>query len=128
MAHLNELRGEACRYKHADLRRRIYATTLKDLSSTLWKVLDQHGGSMKEFELLREQRWCEFLDSMQTCRADMHLRNQWAKNADLKPKESDLIDWVYLGIAVSYCDLVVTEKQMADFVAARLTSQLVEVG
>jgi hypothetical protein len=42
----------------------------------------------------------------------MHLRTQWAKNASLKPKLSDLNDWTYLGIAVCYCDLVVTENQM----------------
>jgi hypothetical protein len=49
-------------------------------------------------------------------RADMHLRTEWAKSANLKPKPnlSDLNDWVYLGIAVCYCDLVVTENQMND--------------
>ena len=45
-----------------------------------------------------------------------HLRRGWAKNASLKPNDSgsDLNDWAYLGVAVSYCDIVVTEKQMAD--------------
>jgi len=44
----------------------------------------------------------------------MHIRTQWAKNASLIPKPSDLNDWHFLGIAVCYCDLVVTEKQMND--------------
>jgi hypothetical protein len=44
----------------------------------------------------------------------MHLTRQWAKNANLRPRDSDLIDWAFLGVAVSYCDIVVTENQMAD--------------
>lgn len=51
---------------------------------------------------------------MPSRRADMHIRTQWAKNANLNPKVSDLNDWTYLGIAVCYCDLVVTENQMND--------------
>jgi hypothetical protein len=30
------------------------------------------------------------------------------------PKVSDLNDWAFLGVAVMHCDVVVTEKQMAD--------------
>jgi hypothetical protein len=44
----------------------------------------------------------------------MHLKRQWAKNAALPPHDSDLIDWSFLSLAVSYCDIVVTEKQMAN--------------
>lgn len=42
------------------------------------------------------------------------LKMQWAKNASLQPRDSDLVDWSLLGVAVSYCDIVVTENQMAD--------------
>ena len=51
---------------------------------------------------------------MPSRRADMHLRREWAKNAQLTPKDSDLNDWVYLEVAVMQCDVVVTEKQTAD--------------
>ena len=44
----------------------------------------------------------------------MHLKRQWAKNADLRPQDSDLIDWGFLSMAVSDCDIVVTEKQKAN--------------
>jgi hypothetical protein len=44
----------------------------------------------------------------------MHLTRQWAKNANLPPRDSDLIDWAFLSVAVSYCDIVVTENQMAN--------------
>jgi hypothetical protein len=49
-------------------------------------------------------------------RADMHLKRQWAKNANLRPNDrsSHLSDWAFLSVAVSYCDIVVTEKLMAD--------------
>ena len=39
---------------------------------------------------------------------------QWAKNTYLRPRDSDLVDWSFLGVAVSYGDIVVTENQMAD--------------
>jgi hypothetical protein len=84
----------------------------------MWKdpiaVLAGHGIRLGEFALLGEQGWRALLDDMPSRRADMHLRNQWAKNASLTPKESDLNDWAFLGVGVSYCDIVVTEKQVAD--------------
>ena len=65
---------------------------------------------------LGELRWWAFLDDMPWQRADMHLKRQWAKNANLKPnnRNSSLSDWTFLSVAVSYCDIVVTEKLMAD--------------
>jgi hypothetical protein len=45
--------------------------------------------------------------------AEMHLKRQWAKDRNLQAKDSDLIDWRVLSLAVCYCDIVVTEKQKA---------------
>ncbi|MFC2099266.1 hypothetical protein ACFLSF_00320 [Candidatus Bipolaricaulota bacterium] len=114
---LDEWRGVASRYSPDELERRIYATTLKDILDVLQTALTQHEIHMDEFALLGEPRWRAFLDDMPSRRADMHLRRQWAKNANPAPKDSDLNDWSYLGTAVSYCDIVVTEKQMADLLS-----------
>jgi hypothetical protein len=111
---LEDWRGIAARYSPADLDRRIYATTLADIDTALFAALVDHGIRLEELALLGEQGWRALLDDMPSRRADMHLRRQWAKNASLTPKESDLNDWAFLGIAVSYCDAVVTEKQVAD--------------
>ena len=113
-AGLDEWRGVASRYPAAELERRIYAITLNDISNMLCEVLAQHKIPVQGFALLGEPRWCEFLDDMPSRRADMHLRRQWARNAGLTPKDSDLNDWAYLGVEVSYCDIVVTDKQVAD--------------
>jgi hypothetical protein len=44
----------------------------------------------------------------------MHLRLQWVRNQQLKTRLSDLNDFGYVGIAAAYCDVVVTENQLAD--------------
>ncbi len=116
---LEEWRGVESRYPPDELERRIYAITLTDIRDVLWEALAQHKILIEEFALLGEPRWRAFLDDMPSRRADMHLRRQWAKNACLKPKDSgsDLNDWSYLGVAVAYCDIVVTEKQMANLLS-----------
>jgi hypothetical protein len=114
MTALRDWRGIAARYSSEELDRRIYATTLADMETALLPALASHGIRLEEFALVGEQGWRDFLDDMPSRRADMHLRRQWAKNASLTPKESDLNDWAFLGITVSYCDIVVTEKQVAD--------------
>ena len=113
---LAEWRGVASQHSSDELERMIYAITLNDIKNSVWEVLAHHNIYVEEFALLGEHRWRMFLDDMPSRRADMHLRRQWAKNPSLKPKDSgsDLNDWAYLGVAVSYCDIVVTEKQMDD--------------
>lgn len=124
-AGLAEWRGAASRYPPEELERRIYATTLADVSNLLWELLASDGISEPEFALLGEPRWRTFLDDMPSRRADMHLRREWAKNASLTPKESDLNDWAYLGVAVCHCDVVVTEKQTADLFSRRFSSRAI---
>lgn len=116
---LEEWRGVASRYPSDQLERRIYAITLYDISDALWETLARYKIPIEEFASLGEPRWRVLLDDMPSRRADMHLRRQWAKNASLMPKDSDLNDWAYLGVAVSYCDIVVTEKQVADLFSRR---------
>jgi hypothetical protein len=91
-AALEDWRGVASRYSPDELERRIYAITLNDISNVLWEALARHKISIEEFALLGEPRWRVFLDDMPSRRADMQLRKQWAKNAALTPKDSDLND------------------------------------
>ena len=54
------------------------------------------------------------LEEMPTCRVDVHLHRQWAKNKTLRAGPGHLNDWGYVGEAAMYCDVVVTEKFLAD--------------
>jgi hypothetical protein len=110
---LEEWQGAASDYPPPELERVIYDTHLNEIGSLVLEALASHDISTEEFARLGERRWRAFLDDMPWQRADMHLIRQWAKNADLKPQDSDLNDWTFLAVAVSYCDIVVTENQMA---------------
>jgi len=113
-ASLGPWRGAESQYSPDELDREIYAANLDDIDSLLQEALARHGISRDEFAQLGELRQRAFLDDMPWQRAEMHLKRQWAKNAHLRPQDSDLIDWGFLSVAVSYCDIVVTEKQKAD--------------
>ena len=89
---LDKWRGAAARNSERDLNRRIYSITLGDILSNIWTVLEMHGIGQGEFAALGETAWCAILEAMPSRRADMQLRREWAKNASLKPKESDLND------------------------------------
>lgn len=113
-ASLEQWRGAALQYSPDELEREIYTVNLNDIDSLLQEALARHGISRDEFAQLGEHRLRAFLNDMPWQRAEMHLKRQWAKNPDLRPHDSDLIDWGFLSMAVSYCDIVVTEKQKAD--------------
>ena len=113
-AALAEWRGAARRYSQRELQRIIYAITFADVWDVLREILHNHNEALRDFALLGEPGWCRILDDMPSRRVDMHLRREWAKNPQLTPKESDLNDWASLGIAVSYSDVVLTEKQTAN--------------
>src|SRR5262245_51395296 len=98
--HLTEWRGCAANMSAAELRRRVCDITLNDIRGALYEVLAELGIMVVRYLLLGEAGRYELLEMMPSRRADMHLRTQWAKNADLKPKLSDLNDWHFLGIAV----------------------------
>lgn len=113
-ASLDKWRGATSQYPPDELEREIYDTNLSEIDTPLQEALARHGISMDEFAQRGELRGRAFLEDMPSQRADMHLKRQWAKNANLRPRDSDLIDWAFLGVAVSYCDIVVTENQTAD--------------
>jgi hypothetical protein len=111
---LESWRGVQSQYTPAALDHDIDLMHLTDLDSMLQDALAHHGITRGEFAQLGESGQRGFLEDMLWQRADKHLIKQWAKSPHLRPKDSDLIDWAYLSVAVSYCDIVVTEKQMAD--------------
>jgi hypothetical protein len=113
-ARVEKWQKEASRYSAVELERSIYANTLNDIKGYLCEVLSRYRIPAEDLASLGETGWRTFLDEMPSRRADMHLQLQFAKNQSLRPKDSDLADWAYLGVAVSYCDILVTEKQIAD--------------
>lgn len=113
-ASLDQWRGAASKYTRDELEREICESNLSDIDDLVREALGRNGISQDEFERRGDLRGRAFLDDMPSQRADMHLKMQWAKNPYLPPRESDLVDWSFLGVAVSYCDIVVTENQMAD--------------
>jgi hypothetical protein len=120
----------------AELKREIYTTNFSEIERLVQAILAHHHIPYDEFTQLSESQQWALLGEMPWQRADMHLKRQWEKNATLKPSDrhSDLIDWSFLSLAVSYCDIVVTEKHMTDMYArdhfkppAAIISQLGEL-
>jgi hypothetical protein len=93
--HLTKWRGSGANMSTSELRLKVCRITLADISKPLLVVLTELSITMVQIAGLGETVWYELLDMMPSRRADMHLRTQWAKNASLKPKLSDLNDWVY---------------------------------
>lgn len=133
MCHLTEWRGTATTMSPPELKRKIYAKSLANIQETLSSILQELSITMTQFAMLGEPVWCGLLDMMPSQRTEMHLLMQWAKNAHLQPNLSDLNDWAFLGVAVNYCDLVVTEKQMNDLLqrseeyASKSTARLTDL-
>lgn len=89
---------------------------INDIRPIIEKVLLSSGLSWKAFETLKPSDKIQFVNELPSRRVEKHLMRQFAKNANLPKRDSDLNDWVYLGIAVSYCDIVLAEKQFTDLV------------
>ncbi len=74
------------------------------------------GLGWNDFEALNPSDKIQFVNELPSRRVEKHLMRQFAKNANLPKRNSDLNDWVYLGLAAAYCDVVLAEKQFADLV------------
>jgi hypothetical protein len=98
-----------------DLRKRAgYAQVIVDMLVDIQRALEFHSIPQAEFFELGADGFTRFVDAMPSVRLDMHLRQQWIRNPQLKTRHSDLNDFGYVGTAAAYCDVVVTEKQLAD--------------
>ena len=96
--------------------RRAYQSIMADIWIHLKEALDQHAIPEADFAALGEDKGRQFIDSLPSRRIERHLLLQWAKNAQLLARSSDLNDWASLGPALAYCDVVVTEKHFANIV------------
>ena len=104
-----------------DLRRTtIYSVLLNDILAELLLALRLHSISMDEFAALGldsgSEGYVRFLEQMPSVRVNAHLYAQWLKNPQLPVSENDLNDWYYVGTAVAYADVVVTERHFAHMV------------
>ncbi len=100
-----------------DLRRRALAAGARlDIYEPLVDQLEGAGITWGEFAALGIDRWEQFLGAQPYRRVDCHLRNHWLANPSLRPRDTDFNDWAFVGMAVMYCDIVVTDKQFADLV------------
>jgi len=98
-----------------DLQKRAgYAQALVDMLEDIRRALAFHGISEAEFFAIGATKLSNFVDAMPSVRIEMHLRLQWIRNQQLKARLSDLNDFGYVGTAAAHCDVVVTEKQLAD--------------
>jgi len=98
-----------------DLQKRAgYAQVLFDMLEDIQRAPAFHSIPEAEFFELGAEGFTRFVDAMPSIRLDMHLRKQWVRNQQLKTRLSDLNDFGYVGTAAAYCDVVVTENQLAD--------------
>lgn len=91
-----------------------YAQVIVDMLEDIQRTLVLHDIPEAEFFGLGAEGLTRFVDAMPSIRLDMHLRQQWVRNQQLKARPSDLNDFGYVGTAAAYCDVVVTENQLAD--------------
>jgi hypothetical protein len=98
-----------------DLQKRAgYGQVLVDMLENIQRALALHGIPEAEFFSIGAEKLTNFVDAMPSIRLDMHLRVQWVRNQQLKTRLFDLNDFGYVGTAAAYCDVVVTENQLAD--------------
>ncbi|HHE0501892.1 TPA: hypothetical protein ACN36P_001805 [Vibrio parahaemolyticus] len=92
----------------------LYAIVLSDISNPMTKVLFENSIDPKELGELESSGLSALVKAMPSRNIDIHLHRQVLKNSNYNSKPSDLEDWAGLGIAASYCDVVVCEKHFAD--------------
>jgi hypothetical protein len=94
-----------------------YAQVIVDMLEDIQRALTRYDIPEAEFFGLGAEGLTRFVDAMPSIRLDMHLRQQWVRNQQLKARPSDLNDFGYVGTAAAYCDVVVTENQLADLLS-----------
>ena len=92
----------------------LYRRAMQDIRPLLLEAGTTHGISIAELEALGDPALRELLEDMPSIKLDIHLHRQWAKNQNLPAKLNEAYDIAYVGSAAMYCDVVVTENQLAD--------------
>lgn len=114
--HLYEFRKRLSSADRDTASRALYATVLVDILEPVKVAMLYHGISIDDFARLGLNGWIDFLEDMPSVNVNLGLRRHWLQNPELKAKRSDQNDWYYLGAAVAYCDVVVTERHFAHVV------------
>jgi hypothetical protein len=131
--HLQEWKGCAASMSKKELQKKIYSITFTDIYEPIREAIEYFEVAPEKLGELGEEDVFALLDAMPTRKVDMHLREQWAKNGDLPPKQSDLNDWVHVGAAVCYSDFVITENQMCSLLSrsteyrSKVSSKLTDI-
>ena len=92
----------------------INAIAIADVIEPMSEVMKRNGLQPSDLGCLNAKNYSDFIACMPSRSVDVHLHKQVLKNPNYKPKISDLEDWAGLGIASSYCDVLVCEKHFAD--------------
>lgn len=88
----------------------LYAICTTDIIEPLKGIMLSESISPEQFGALGPENLRKLVDLMPTRQMDLFLHKQVLQNPSLKPKITDLEDWVGLGVATQYCDLVICEK------------------
>ena len=112
--HLNGMQERFAGHDPATQQRAHYATSLVDIQEPFNDALVRSMILWDEIALLGVDDLIAMIEEMPTRRVDVHLHRQWFKNPTLRSKPGDLNDWGYVAEAAMYCDVVVTEKFLAD--------------
>lgn len=113
LAQLQDIKNELPKKKWDDM---LYAIELADIREPLAEVMLNHGLSKEDFKNLGEKEFKTLIDNMPSRKLDLHVHRQVLKNQHSNAKLSDLEDWVGIGVASQYCDVVVCERHFADMI------------
>jgi len=93
----------------------LVGLAIVDVMEPLYFVFMKNGLSSEQTKDFKKKDWEFIVMNMPSRRVDHHLMKQVLKNRQYKPKSGDVFDWSALGIASQYCDVVICEKHMADW-------------
>lgn len=113
--HLRDVRARWRRAADPKLQERVlYATALGDIMEPIEQLLATNRISLAEFAALDIEGYERFLGRQPSRRVLIHLYRQIARAAQVPLRDTDLNDWIYVAVASMYCDVVVTERMLAD--------------
>ncbi|MCY3016313.1 MAG: hypothetical protein NT171_16695 [Planctomycetota bacterium] len=92
----------------------LHAIVLMDIIDPITKLFSENKLPADTLSRIGKDGLSAIVEDMPSRRLDLHLLREVLRNESYKPKETDLEDWVGVGTASCYCDVVVCEKHMAD--------------
>lgn len=92
----------------------LHAIVLADIIDPITHCFIENSLPTDAISRLGKEGLTELIEDMPSRRVDLHLLREVLRNDQYKPNDTDLEDWVGVGTASCYCDVVVCEKHMAD--------------